>query len=514
MTPLPPFVFRRDAPLTVVAPAKILRFYAGGQADQLVAEGCVPVHLDSAAEVDFCPGTLARAEVSLLANGTTIASGLPLTGTYRVSEPSDVTYTLRIETFAGTNRCQVEERSVVVKRYLLLRVAIAGQPSLSSSRQLFAIDRGSPFSVQISSSCPAPAGGVPVTLVSSRPSRLAGGTVTIPDGAAQVAFAATGADCGEVTIQVSAPGHQATTYSVLFVDQPQVTGVVPAQIPACAPIPITLTITATCAGGALGTEAGDPQVIVSGQGQQVAATITNIAVNQQDPFHGPSQIQARVPQLVAGTYTVSVSFRSRVGSAAVPLQVLPGAPAIKSFKVAPSAVVSCIPTAIDLAWNGEQATQLKLFKTDLLGTVQIASLNRAPSCAPWSDTRSVGLIDRETEFRIDAMPPAGTPVVSKTALVREEHGIYSIAGSITLENQSNRDIYIWSINSIGTDAELEDLIPHGGRTTVIVPECLRIHLVAETTGDYTEVLRSSYYWRWNLPILGRTGRVYPGQTIY
>jgi hypothetical protein len=38
--------------------------------------------------------------------------------------------------------------------------------------------------------------------------------------------------------------------------------------------------------------------------------------------------------------------------------------------------------------------------------------------------------------------------------------------------------------------------------------------VAETTGDYTEVLRSHYYWRWNLPMLGRTGWVYPAQIIF
>jgi hypothetical protein len=508
VTPLPPILFRGDAPLSVVGSARVLRFYAGGHAGQLVAEACTPIDLEWAVGVDFCAGTAARAEVSLLAGGGTIASGLGLTGTYRVSEPSDVTYTLRIETFAGTIRCSTEERSVTVKRYKLLRAGVSGQVSLSSSRLLFAVDRGSSFSVQVASSCPAPAGGIAVTLVSSRPSRLSGGTVTIPQGTAQASFAATGQECGEVTLAVSAPGHQAATFTVLIVDQPQVTGIAPAQVITCTPF--TLTVTARCAGGPLGAEAGNPQVVVTGQGRQVAATITSVATNPQDPFHGPSQIHANVTGLDPGSYIVAVSFRGRSGSAAVPLQVLPAPPVIKSFTASPTSVISCVPNAIQLSWNVEHATQLKLFR----GTNQIASLSRAMSCASWTGTQPGGLIDRETEFRMEVMPPAGTPVRSTTLRVTELHGIYSIAGSITLRNQSGRDLYIWSVNSIGTAADLEDLISHSESTTVEVAECVRINLVAETSGDETQLLGSHYTWRWSLAMLGRTGKVYPPQTIY
>jgi hypothetical protein len=508
VTPLPPFLFRGDAPLSVVGHARVLRFYAGGQAGQFVAEACTAVDLEWAVGVDFCGGTTAHAETSLRVGGVTIASGLGLTGTYRVAEPADVTYTLQIETFAGATRCTIEERSVTVKRYKLLRAGVSGQVSLSVSRLLFAVDGGSPFSVQVASSCQAPAGGIPVTLVSSRPSRLAGGSVTIPQGAAQASFAATGQECGEVTLQVSAPGHQAATFTVLIVDQPQVASVAPAQVTACAPF--TLTVTARCAGGPLGAEAGNPQVVVTGQGRQVAATVTGVATNAQDPFHGPSQIQAQLPGLDTGSYTASVSFRGKSGSAAVPLQVLPATPVIKSFTASPSSVVSCVPSAIQLSWSVEHATQVKLFK----GTNQIANLNRAPSCASWTGAQAGGPVDRETEFRIEVMPPAGTPVTSKTLKISELHGIYSIAGSITLTNQSGKDLYIWSVNSVGTAADLEDLIFNGQSTTVQVAECLRINLVAETSGDETQLLKSTYTWRWSLAMLGRTGKVYPPQIIY
>ena len=87
---------------------------------------------------------------------------------------------------------------------------------------------------------------------------------------------------------------------------------------------------------------------------------------------------------------------------------------------------------------------------------------------------------------------------------------YSIAGSITLTNQSGNDLYIWSVNSVGTAADLEeDLIFPAQSTTVQVADCLRINLVAETSGDETQLLKSTYTWRWSLAMLGRTGKDLP-----
>lgn len=505
---MPPFVYRADSSLTVVGQARIVYFYAAGQTGQVVAEACTFVDLAWTVTVDHCQATTARAMVSLLADGNVVATQLGIRGIYRVAEPRDVTYTLRVETFAGKKRCHYVDRSVIVKRYHLLRAGISGQVSLSKSEPLFTVEKGSPFSIEVQTSCPAPSGGTSVTVTTSKPTRLAGGTLNIPQGSGKASFAATAQECGEVLLQVSSPGHQAATLTLVILDTPQVGGFAPVQVNGCAPF--VLTITVHCAGGPLGSELGDPEVIVQGQSAQVSANVTGITPNPQDPFRGPTQIQAKVPGLQPGIYTVAVRFRGKSGVASVPIQVSTAPPVIHSFTGKPSAVISCIPDAIQLSWDVEHASQLKLFRD---GT-QIASLNRTPSCSAWTGNHPGGLVDREREFRLDAIPQTGGPIVSRAFTVKEQHGIYSIAGSITLTNKSSTSLYIWSVNSIGTAADLEDLLSSGQSTMVTIPECLRINLVAETSGDERQLLKSVSTWRWSLAMLGRAGEIYPPQTIY
>jgi hypothetical protein len=505
----PAFLHRSDVALTVVGSPTILRFNAAGQSPQLVAEACTPVELEWAAKIDFCSGTDIHTEVSLLADGTELRAGLGLSDRYTVTASSDVTYTLRIKAFAGTTECAKLERTVLVKRFSMVYASVQGEISLSKTEQAYAIDVGSSVSIEVAISCKAPASNLIVTLTSSNPARFPNGTVTVQRNRDRAIFRANvGQECGGVSVQISAPMHQTANLFFILIDKPIISSVTPTQTGACTSF--LISVTAECAGFIINHPIGTPLVTLVRDGQRISTKVINMTPNFQDPFRGPTKIDAEVPALLPGNYTVAVSFRGKTGVATIPLQIQTAVPRIHTFSANPPKVISCFPTAVQLSWSVENVTHLKIFR----GNTMIANPTRPEACGLWNGILPSQVVDREVEYRIEASPPNGIPVVSRTCLVNEMHGIYSIVGSIMLTNKSNRDLYIWSVSSDGRSADLEALICPNDSTIVTIPECVRINLVAETTGDETEVVRSTYYWRWNLPILGRFGKVYPPQEIY
>jgi hypothetical protein len=97
---------------------------------------------------------------------------------------------------------------------------------------------------------------------------------------------------------------------------------------------------------------------------------------------------------------------ARTGGPCVWTDALP--PAISSFQVSPSPVISCLPTPVQLSWRVENATRLKIFRNNNV----IGDLSRTGTSGPWAGTHPGGVVDRRVEYRIAVGPTNGPPHAS------------------------------------------------------------------------------------------------------
>ena len=325
--------------ISVVGPPQIRRFTADGLTS-LVAEGCVDVKLEWEADLAACAGSSAYVEVTLLADGNLRAAGLLSMDSLIVNDEATTSFTIRVDAYDGATLCSFAERTVQVQRYKAVHlIAPPGN----------CVDAGSTLPVGARLSCPAPAGGIAVTLASSNPARLAGGTITIPEGSIEESInLAIGLECGEATITGTAAGHQSASFKRVVSSVPQITAITPPEVDACDPFQVWLD------GSCFGETVGEQQAFLTdGSGGSIAGTIIQLQPN--------TRLLVEFPALYPGQYPVSVTFCGKTGSANSLLAVKEKAPAIRMFSASPSQLAVC-PTSITLTWRVDSARRIGILR--------------------------------------------------------------------------------------------------------------------------------------------------------
>lgn len=288
----------RPGSLSVMAP-RIAAFTASAGV-ATPAEPCAPVVLSWRVEDLPCPQDRAALRVSLSRDSEILATGLPFVGSFTEAEPidRDASYELTISSRdAAGQPCAAVQASVTVRR-APKRVELSGPAQVKSS---------APATLEIELPCPAPEGGLTLTLSSQPAGSLAHpASVQVAAGSRhiQVNVAAGSTLCGTATLTASAPDHQDGTWSTCVQLAPRIVSFVPpAGLKACERI--RLSIEAECVPPELRAFAvdgarGRHPLMISGLGAPGSCA-------------GTRALTLTVPPLPAGTYGLVIE--SDVGSA-------------------------------------------------------------------------------------------------------------------------------------------------------------------------------------------------------
>jgi hypothetical protein len=407
--------------ITVVGVPQIASFTADGQSF-IVTEACTDVKLEWKVSLSTCRGSSASTDVSLLADGNLRASALSLMDSLTVSDETTTTFTLRVETFVGATRCSIAERSLQVQRYKTVHLSAPGESGC--------IDAGSTLPVTVQISCPAPAGGIPVTLASSNPARLAGGTITIPEGSIEDFInLAIGQECGEVTIAATAPGHQSASFKRLISDIPQINAITPPEVDACQSFQVWLD--GSCYGERIGQQQAS---LIDISGNSIQGTVIQLQAN--------TRLLVEFPALEAGRYLLSVTFCGKTGAAASLLTVKDKPPDIKMFSAAPNKIVLC-PMAIRLTWRVDGARRVRILRNGVL--LPGSERTRSQNCGLWGESFDDPQLQfNSVQYTLEAYPSSGSPVKTAQAPVTAaSHTDY-----IRLAQQGGSSSYIYNNNSV------------------------------------------------------------------
>ena len=379
--------------ISVVGTPQIRRFTADGLTS-LVAEACVDVNLAWEADLAICAGSGAYMDVTLLADGNLRAAALSSTDSLIVNDEATTTFAIRVEAYDGATLCSFAERTLQVQRYKAVHL-IAPLGSC--------VDAGSTLPVGARLSCPAPAGGIAVTLASTNPMRLGGGTIMIPEGSVEESIdLSIGLECGEVTITATAPGHQSASFKRVVSSVPQITAITPPEVDACDEFQVWLD------GSCFGENVGEQQAFLTdGSGGSIAGTIIQL--------QGNTRLLVEFPALYPGQYPVSVTFCGKTGSANSLLVVKEKAPVIKMFSASPSQLAVC-PASITLTWRVESARGIRILRDGVLipGSERIQN----EECGLWEESfTDPQLQSNAVQYTLEAYPLSGSPVKTAQAPV-------------------------------------------------------------------------------------------------
>lgn len=372
--------------ISVIGMPQIRRFTADGHTS-LVAEGCVDAKLEWEADVALCAQSSAYLDVSLLRDGNLQASALASTGSFIVNDDVTATYTLRVEAYDGATRCSFVEQTVQIQRYKAVHLAV---PPANC------VDAGGTLPVNVLISCPAPSGGLTVTLTSSNPARLAGGSVTIPEGSIDGYIdLAIGTECGEATITATVAGQQSTSFKRLVSDYPQITTITPPEVNACETFQVWLD------GSCFGDSVGQQSVFLTGSnGMSIAGKVLQV--------QGNTRALVEFPAMNPGQYPLSMTFCGKTGTANTLLVVNEKPVTIGMFTAAPSQIVLC-PVFIKLSWRVDAARRVRILRNGML--LQGSERTRNEDCGMWEESFDDPQVQPNTvQYTLEAFPGSGSPV--------------------------------------------------------------------------------------------------------
>jgi hypothetical protein len=371
-----------DEPLSFSVIGESNVAFAANGVSTVTAEECIPVTLTWSIGLKTCAQTSASRRVSMLRNGQPFRATLLPDGQLVVADADDATYTLRAESRLGSTNCATVERSVTINRQKLLHVAPILDPC---------VDAGATVSLNITKSCPAPAGGLPISISSSDTAKVANGSFVLGEGErAALVDLFVGTRCGAVTLTVTAPGYVQAQISFVIVAPPQISAVSPTSVQTCDRVEITLT--GTCLG-----EPGLPPVgaLISPMGELLPAVV--------EVRNAQTDVRLSHDPLPAGVYTVALSNCGRASVASSPLVAANRPPEITSrFTANATALQICSTPTLTLSWTVRFASTVRLFRDAAPVTVrtyddvcartaircQILCRNRSPRRSVTGSTRS------------------------------------------------------------------------------------------------------------------------------
>ena len=313
-------------------------------AASLAAEACVPVNLNWNVTQDACPETQAATQISLLRDNVMFRPTLAPSGRLVVSDAEDATYTVNAVSRLGGQICAANQRSVTITRQKKLRIA----PFIDRC-----VDAESTVTLQVSISCPAPRGGLPVTVTSQHPSRIPSTQESIEEGYTSLSVDLTsGNQCGATRLTATAPGHTPAQITLIVVAVPQITAINPETVLTCEHVALIVT------GSCLGDQDWVPQALLIADGAIQASVKVNTPQTELALSH---------PPMPAGSYIVALSNCGRVGYAPIPLQVTHQLPVITSPLVAnATSVLLCATPTLTLSWRVRFTQILRLVRAGVI----------------------------------------------------------------------------------------------------------------------------------------------------
>ena len=215
------FPERRLASLGVGGPPTVVWFTAAGQRGPVhTAESCTDVWLSwnivgggcgQRGAIGVGKGGLplwggGQTRVRLLVDGVILLAEAPPFGSVRVRERATRTYVVEAESVAGSMSCGSTSATLTVRR--------EGRISLSAPERIFYPDR--PVPIRVAINCAAPEWGQLISLSSSEPKTMPGGSVLIPAGQTEAVahLNPTGAQLTPVDITATAADHQSASIRV------------------------------------------------------------------------------------------------------------------------------------------------------------------------------------------------------------------------------------------------------------------------------------------------------------
>jgi hypothetical protein len=198
------------------------------------------------------------------------------------------------------------------------------------------------------------------------------------------------------------------------------------------------------------------------------------------------------------------------------LAVVEAAPRIMSFAVAPNPIPACQAVRPTLTWRVENARRIRLLRD---GTEMVEKI-RNPECGVWQESFTDP--DGQNEgaaYTLEAYPPSGG-AMQKQDVIASAASPLARVNDVTLNNVSGLRLHVWFVDLLATDALDQGELANGGQTTVTVPACLALRIVAvarEWVEDYNrrfgqnidpagkQAALTSNFWKWNWTVLGKEG---------
>lgn len=429
----------------------ILGFTANGASavvggPTVTVEACTVISLGWSVNPKTC-GDEGLVSVSLLRDGSVLAANLPFAGTRQEAADANHTYTLRVESKnSDGNACGTLDRTLSTTTFHRLTLILPPQ-----------ITGGTSVKASVRVSCPAPAGGLSVTLVASPAGKVGvPASVNIPAGQREVEFDVAGQGCGGASLTASAPApHNGATAATCVLRPPQFTLPTLAPLQAC--VAESFTLTASC------VTAQVVATLISAAGERTRATVKLVS-GGSGPCVGDAVLRITTTPMGAGAYDFELSDR---GGATLSTTRL-------SFVSTPVVVkVSPVGTVVAQSACPDTIATLRVFARGadrVIGTVastgvQVLIMRPESSdpCDEWTAEAEFAVVCPTDSINLVAVSgSAGAPPVMSSApfTVPVQVNSSNVFSAISFRNQSGHLLRI-SISRLDPDGL-------GGKTRVFL----------------------------------------------
>ena len=438
-------VWQEQGYFSIIDAPVIDAFHGPGGSPTPNAEACTPVTLTWATSVASCSGSAVQVNVTMLQDGQLYQTALPADGQLQVNDETNHTYTLRVQAKVGNQQCGLVTRDVTVSRFNELRVQAQGDTRC--------VDMGIGVSVDATISCPAPAGGLPVTITSSDTTRVANAAGTIDEGNNTTTVEVlTANQCGTATLTVVVPNHPSKQVSVTVASDPVIVSISPTSLQTCDTVHLIVN------GSCLGERASDVSAWIDVNGQQLDGTVTMVSVG--------TQLRVDFPPLPAGVYPLAIKHCSRISYGTTPLVITTPPPSIASLTSPNGSVEICTTPAVKINWSIRNVTRVVLTR----GATQIADRTYATPCNSTTDsvTDNLPLVTAGVSYLLTAFNADGA-MTTKTLAIAPSSAL-PVGSAFVLSNSSGstRNIFIFDSGGAGSFA---GAMANGNSATIAIPQC-------------------------------------------
>lgn len=467
-----PYVLWEDqGRFSLVSAPSIDTFHGPSGATTVSAEACTPVMLSWVISLDACPETTTQQVVTMWRDGQLFRTRLPTTGQLAVIDSAARTYTLRAQAQLPGQLCGQTERSLAVNRFNVLRVQAQGATRC--------VQPGIGVTLNITVSCPAPTGGLPITISSSNSTRVAGASGAINEANTSTTVEViAGNECGTATLTISAPNHPAVQIEIVVASLPTINSISPLAFQTCERI--TLTVNGSC----LGERAVDIRAGVEANGQWVPGIVTVLSPS--------TQLRIELPALPAGFYILAIEHCGQIGYAPLPFSVTTRPPIISSApSMRPAIVELCSTPSVTIRWTVEFATRIVLAR----GGDIVADRSYADPCAAVDDsaTETLPSVTGSLNYTLTAFNADGVTVTSTRPLPATS--AFSPASAVVVKNIYTDVVNVFLLNVEDNGGIFVRSLAANQTLIIPIPNCrLRIvhSIVPKQVDDYNAT------WRTNL----------------